>query len=98
MKRRPIRKISLKQQAELELRKRIKAELMFEQLMTAGYIFCMTCQKRPDWRGISLSHIIPLSRGGPTTRENCLLECQSCHTRFEKKPELRAEELKKYWE
>ena len=80
MKRRPIRKVSLKQQAELDLRKRIKAELMFEQLMTAGYIFCMTCQKRPDWRGISLSHIIPLSRGSPTTRENCLLECYRCHS------------------
>lgn len=40
-------------------------------------------------RGIELSHIIALSRGGETSLKNCLLECDSCHDRFEKHAELR---------
>ncbi|KKN45092.1 hypothetical protein LCGC14_0686740 [marine sediment metagenome] len=54
---------------------------------------CMTCNnKNRDWRGISLSHIIPLSRGGKTTKENTLNECYPCHDHFEKRPELRIKE------
>ena len=98
MKKSAFNKVSDKQKIELALRRKIKAQLIQEQLKTIGYIFCMTCCKRPDWRGISLSHIIPLGRGGKTTRENTILECYNCHTRFEKKPELRAEELAKYWD
>jgi|SRR3990167_2342364 len=41
------------------------------------------------WRGISLSHIIPLSRGGKTCKGNCLLECYVCHEIYEKHPERR---------
>ena len=79
MKKTPINPISNKQSKELMLRRKIKAELMNEQLRVNGYIFCMTCSKKPDWRGISLSHIIPLSRGGKTERGNVILECFACH-------------------
>jgi len=41
-------------------------------------------------RGIELSHIIALSRGGKTTVENCLLEDDICHDYYEKRPELRS--------
>ena len=87
-----------RRKTELALRKRIKAELISEQIKAVGYIYCTTCRQRPDWRGITLSHIIPLSRGGKTERSNVILEDYPCHIRFEKKPELRAEELKKYWD
>ena len=77
--------ISDKQRIELRQRTRLKAELLIE----FGN-HCMTCKDlNRDWRGISLSHIIPLSRGGKTTRENCILECFPCHETFEKRPELR---------
>jgi len=98
MKKSRIKPISDKQKDELALRRKLKAELIKRQLDTVGFILCETCGRRPDWRGISLSHKVSLSRGGKTTRENCLLECYPCHEKFEKKPELRAEELKKYWE
>jgi len=41
---------------------------------------CMTCNdKHRDWRGIHLSHTKPLSLGGVTDKENCILECAYCH-------------------
>lgn len=86
MKRSPIRKISPKQRTELALRRKLKGQLIIE---SAGY--CMTCGRTGDWRGLSLSHIIPLSRGGKTNRENCLIECLPCHEKYEKHPEKRGE-------
>jgi len=85
MKRTRIKPISNKQKMELKRRRDLKAELIEE-----NGEHCMTCHDlNRDWRGISLSHIIPLSRCGKTTRDNCLLECYPCHERFEKHPELR---------
>lgn len=84
-----INKVSDKQKIERRKHTQLKAELLIE----FGN-HCMTCSnKYRDWRGLSLSHIIPLSRGGKTTRENCLLECLSCHSRYEKHPELRTQEV-----
>lgn len=85
MKRTRIKPISDKQKIELALRAKIKRELI-EEFGNK----CMTCgDKYRDWRGISLSHIIPLSRGGKTSKKNCLIECYVCHEKFEKRPELR---------
>jgi len=85
VKRVKIKGISKKQKAEIKRRQTLKAELINEY-----GDHCMTCKdKHRDWRGLSLSHIIPLSRGGKTLRENVLLECYPCHERYEKKPELR---------
>lgn len=75
MKRTPLRRVSGKQKIELALRVKLKRELIQE----FGE-HCMTCNDaNRDWRGISLSHKMPLSQGGKTTRENCLLECFPCH-------------------
>ena len=79
-----INKVSDTQKIEIRNRTRLKAEL----LMAFGNI-CMTCHKKPDWRGISLSHIIPLSRGGKTELNNLLLECYPDHELYEKHPENR---------
>ena len=85
MKRSRINPISDKQKVEIKKRQTLKAELIAEY----GE-YCMTCHdKNRDWRGITLSHIIPLSRGGKTTGDNCLLECFPCHEKYEKHPERR---------
>ncbi len=85
MRQTPLRKVSPKQRVELELRRKLKVELI-----TEFGEHCMTCKdKNRDFRGISLSHIIPLSRGGLTTRDNCLVECYPCHEKYEKHPERR---------
>lgn len=55
MKRVEIIRISKKHREEVRLRAKMKAELIMEY----GE-HCMTCgDKYRDWRGISLSHIIP---------------------------------------
>ena len=85
MKRSKIKPISDKGREEMILRGKLRMGLADEY----GE-HCMTCKdKNRDWRGISLSHIIPLSRGGKTVRKNCLLECYPCHEKYEKRPELR---------
>jgi len=82
-----LRAVSDKQKIELARRRKLKAELIAEY----GE-HCMNCaDEMRDWRGISLSHKIPLSAGGKTDRDNCLLECYVCHTRYEKKAWLRPE-------
>ncbi len=84
MKRSSINPISKKQSLELEKRRELKAALIRER----GAV-CMTCGVRPVFPPISLSHIIPLSRGGKTDRSNAVLECNNCHQSYEKKPETR---------
>ena len=84
-RRRRIIPISDKQGIEIQKRQELKAELIKE----FGE-HCMTCKdKNRDWRGISLSHIIPLSRGGETSRGNCILECYPDHILYEKHPDNR---------
>jgi len=81
MKRSPIRQVSAKQAIEIAARCRVKRELIEQH----GEV-CQTCNnEHKDWRGISLSHIIALSRGGETNWDNCILECYPCHEKFEKK-------------
>ncbi len=81
-----MRPVSKKQAKELALRGALKKELLEECDHS-----CMTCNNlRLDFRGLSLSHIIPLGRGGKTTRENCLIECYPCHEDYEKHPERRS--------
>ena len=80
MKKTPLRRVSSKQKKELVLRSKLKKELLEEQIAEHGYTFCMTCKTRGDWRGLSLSHIIPLSRGGKTERGNVIIECYPCHS------------------
>jgi len=85
MRRTGINPISDKQKIEIQKRRVLKAVLIAEY----GE-HCMTCgDKYRDFRGISLSHIIPLARGGKTTRDNCLLECLPCHEKYEGHPERR---------
>lgn len=80
MKKTPIRRVSSKQKNELARRSRLKKELLAEGRKDgAGRTLCSTCGKLPDFRGLQLSHKIPLARGGKTIRENCCIECAPCH-------------------
>lgn len=84
VKNKRLRRVSMKQKKELALRGSLKKELIAE---SGGR--CMTCGSIGDWRGLTLSHITPLSRGGKTDRSSAILECLPCHEKYEKKPELR---------
>lgn len=77
MKRTPINKTSSKQAKELIKRSNLKAELK-----EIHGDHCMTCNDdKRDWRGLTLSHLKPLSLGGLTEKSNCILECFICHER-----------------
>lgn len=71
MKKSYINKVSKKQADELARRRKLKRELISEY----GEV-CMTCGISPHFPPISLSHILPLSRGGKTCEGNCILECE----------------------
>ncbi len=70
---------------ELALRRKLKKELLEEQ----EYPHCVTCAGTGFPLGLTLSHIIALSRGGKTSKTNCLIECITCHQKYEKHPERR---------
>ncbi len=73
-------KHSDKQKAEFARRRRVKAALLEKcPVDKLGRKICPTCQKLPDFRGLSLMHIKALARGGRTSMENCVLRCFSCH-------------------
>ena len=65
--------------AELAERKRLKNQLLDEQLVQFGYNFCPECGITNHWLGLQLVHIKPLAQGGLTERANLKLLCNSCH-------------------
>lgn len=84
MRRTRINPISEKRKLQIEIEKQLKMKLLIENGLK-----CMTCGQKPSWIPLSLSHIIPKGRMGKTNRENCIIECNDCHSKYEKKPETR---------
>jgi 5-methylcytosine-specific restriction endonuclease McrA len=77
MKRGRIKPISDKQRVDLLKRKRLKEYLFIKQ---DG--LCAECGQKPDWRGLSLHHLLHLSQGGETNEHNCILICGRCHSKY----------------
>ena len=42
---------------------------------------CQYCGSRPGLKNLSIDHVVPVSRGGITTWENCVVACVKCNTR-----------------
>lgn len=42
---------------------------------------CQYCQRKRPTDDLSIDHIVPRSRGGKTTWENCVLACVRCNTK-----------------
>lgn len=42
---------------------------------------CQYCGIRPGLKQLSIDHVLPLSRGGRTSWENCVVACVKCNTR-----------------
>lgn len=42
---------------------------------------CQYCGKRPGTTELSIDHVVPYSRGGRNTWENCVLACMRCNRR-----------------
>lgn len=75
MKKTRINPISKKQR-----RRKLKwNDLVAYLIKNRAYGRCEVCGELPDWRGLSGHHIIPKSKGGKDTPENCLITCGRCH-------------------
>lgn len=70
----PLRKVSIKQRAELAKHKQVRTEL---EQQANGH--CQKCGRLPDWRGLQMHHKKKLSQGGKTSIVNCELWCAPCH-------------------
>lgn len=42
---------------------------------------CQYCSKRPGSEELTIDHVLPRSRGGETTWENCVVACVDCNSR-----------------
>ena len=42
---------------------------------------CYYCNQKVDYANLTMDHIIPLSRGGRSTRDNLVPCCKQCNTR-----------------
>ena len=80
-------------QQQRSIKNKDKERALIMELLNEHGAKCMTCNRNALWHPISgivgLSHIVARSRGGKTDSDNCILECQGCHSLFEKKPHMR---------
>jgi 5-methylcytosine-specific restriction endonuclease McrA len=65
----------------------------YDKVPTGGIVFsrrnlyrrdrfaCQYCHAKPGSEELTIDHIVPKSRGGRTTWENCVLACLNCNTR-----------------
>lgn len=60
---------------------RFSKTLKKKMLRAAGDL-CSICGTALDMSTAEPHHIIPVSAGGATTRENCQILCRPCHTRL----------------
>ena len=57
---------------------------------------CMYCGKQPGPEELTIDHVMPKSRGGKSTWENCALACMPCNTKkANKTPEEAGMKLRK---
>jgi 5-methylcytosine-specific restriction endonuclease McrA len=42
---------------------------------------CQYCGARPGLKHLSIDHVVPVSKGGDTNWENCVVSCVRCNTR-----------------
>lgn len=75
-------KSSLKRRSE---QYNVKFDITSADIRTLFYVIygkgCKYCTKQLTFRTIACDHIIPLSKGGPSTKKNLQLICRTCNTR-----------------
>ena len=47
---------------------------------------CQSCGRKPGGNELTIDHVLPKSRGGGTTWENCVLACVRCHHKKADRP------------
>ncbi|MBM9604383.1 HNH endonuclease [Desulfopila inferna] len=50
----------------------------WQQKTSAGK--CWYCGRKTAFKDLTMDHLVPLARGGKSTRENIVPSCKSCNT------------------
>ena len=45
-----------------------------------GKGMCYYCEKRFAMEQLTMDHVVPLARGGKSTKNNCVVACKDCNT------------------
>ncbi len=63
--------------------KQIRQEVHFSRrnLYKRDELTCQYCGKQPGIMGCNIDHVIPRSKGGQSSWENCVLSCIECNSR-----------------
>jgi 5-methylcytosine-specific restriction endonuclease McrA len=68
--------------AEIRRQRAIARELRktrwWQQKTAAGT--CYYCHRKTAYKDLSMDHIVPLARGGKSTRDNLVPTCKTCNT------------------
>jgi 5-methylcytosine-specific restriction protein A len=66
-------------QREKEKARTLRKTQWWQRQMAKG--ICYYCERRIDREEMTLDHIVPLIRGGRSTRGNVVLACKTCNSR-----------------
>ena len=67
----------------------LKKSQWWKQKIAQGV--CHYCEQKFTKDDLSMDHVVPLARGGKTTKSNCVVACKTCN--HEKKYQTPAEQI-----
>ena len=73
----------------------MKSSQWWKQQLGRG--ICYHCEQKFKKEELTMDHLIPISRGGKTSKHNVVVACKPCNTnkKYYTQAELRMQELKK---
>ena len=63
--------------AERAKAKKLKKTSWWQQKINSG--ICEYCEKKFDCKDLTMDHIVPLARGGKSTKGNIVAACRRCN-------------------
>lgn len=78
--------------AEREKAKALRKTRWWQQKTSKGV--CFYCEKKVPFRQLTMDHILPLSRGGRSSKDNLVPCCKKCNTLKKSMMPIEWEELR----
>jgi len=64
---------------EKEKARKLRKSRWWQQKLAAGV--CYYCGKLFEPKDLTMDHVVPLARGGRSTRDNIVTSCKACNTK-----------------
>lgn len=73
----------------------LRQSTWWKQVLGKG--ICYHCEKKFPAAELTMDHLIPIARGGKSTKNNCVPSCKDCNTKkgYKTRAEMAMDELKK---